>query len=69
MVSRYTGRVGEYMWEKEKQFQQERMDRLGDRPWELQSRSPSNGASIIAGLVLIAVMGLLLFFLSSPLDR
>ena len=66
MVSRYTGRVGEYMWEKEKQFQQERIDRLSDRPWELQSRRLNSGASIIAVLVLIAVLGLLFFFLSSP---
>ena len=66
MVSRYTGRIGEYMWEKEKQFQQERLDRLKDRPWELQSRSPNNGASIIAVLVLIAVLGLLFFFSSLP---
>ena len=66
MVSRYTGNAGEYMWQKEKQFQQQRMDLLKDRPWELQNRSPNNGASIIAVLVLIAVPGLLFFFLSLP---
>lgn len=64
MVSRYTGHVGEYMWQKEKQFQQERMERLQDRPWELQSGGPNKSASIIAVVVLIAILGLFFLFLS-----
>ena len=64
MVSRYTGQVGEYMWQKEKQFQQQRMEQLQDRPWELQSKSPDNRSSTIAVLVLIAILGVFFLFLS-----
>ena len=47
MVSRYTGKAGEYMWHKE----MERLERSKVRPWELQSREAVGNP----GLVLLGV--------------
>jgi len=60
VISRYRGRVGEYMWEKEK----ERLEGYNDRPWELQSKVQSGGevlgmaivcVSLISGLLLLSL--------------
>lgn len=47
MVSRYRGKLGEYLWEKDK----ERLERYKDRPWELQSRSQTGGELFALGVV------------------
>jgi 4-hydroxybenzoate polyprenyltransferase len=64
MVSRYRGLAGEYMWEKEKQLQQRRIDRYQDRPWELQSGGFNIRELILTlSLCTAALLGLL-FLLS-----
>ena len=60
MISRYRGKVGEYMWEKE----MERLDRCKDRPWELQSKNQNSG--VVWSMVVFAIVvfvGLLLLSL------
>lgn len=60
MVSRYRGRLGEYMWQKD----MERLERYKDRPWELQSKSQTGGELFVLGLVLVGgLIGLLLLSL------
>lgn len=56
MVSRYRGKVGEYLWEKER----ERLERYKDRPWELQSKSQAGGELLGLLLVCLACLGVLL---------
>ena len=47
MVSRYRGRIGEYMWQKDMQ----RLERYKDRPWELQSRSQIGDELLVLAVV------------------
>ncbi len=56
MLSRFGGRVGEYMWEKE----QERLKRYNDRPWELQSKE-SRGNPLFSFLfICLGILAVLL---------
>ena len=60
MISRYRGRVGEYMWEKEK----ERLKGYNDRPWELQSKVQSGSEVLGMAIVCVSLLsGLLLLSL------
>ena len=60
MVSRYRGRVGEYLWEKDR----ERLERYKDRPWELQSRNRDGSAFFATAFWFIAIfIGLLVISL------
>ena len=60
MISRYRGRVGEYMWEKEK----ERLKGYNDRPWELQSKVQSGSEVLGMAIVRVSLLsGLLLLSL------
>ena len=58
MFWRYSGRLGEYMGEKEK----ERLERYKDRPWELQSRESPGGAFLTLVSVSLGILGGLLVF-------
>ena len=58
MLWRYRGRLGEYMWEKEK----ERLERYKDRPWELQSRESPGNEFLALVLVCLGILGGLLVF-------
>ena len=55
MISRYRGRVGEYLWEKEMQ----RLERYKDRPWELESKYQPGADLFALALVCIGGFGLL----------
>ncbi|HEU0021160.1 MAG TPA: hypothetical protein VFR55_05720 [Dehalococcoidia bacterium] len=55
MISRYRGRVGEYMWEKE----MERLQRYNDRPWERQSKDTNGGAFLAMMFVLAVALGVM----------
>jgi hypothetical protein len=60
MVSRYRGRLGEYMW----QIDMQRLERYKDRPWELQSRSQRGSELFVVAVVCIGgLAGLLLLSL------
>jgi hypothetical protein len=60
MVSRYRGRLGEYMW----QMDMQRLERYKDRPWELQSRSQLGSELFVLAVVCIGgLAGLLLLSL------
>jgi hypothetical protein len=60
MVSRYRGRLGEYMW----QMDMQRLERYKDRPWELQSRSQRGSELFVVAVVCIGgLAGLLLLSL------
>ncbi len=60
MVSRYRGRLGEYLWQKDMQC----LERYKDRPWELQSRSQTGGELFVLAVVCIGgLTGLLLLSL------
>ena len=59
MLSRFGGKVGEYMWEKE----MERLERYKDRPWELQSKE-ADGSPLFVLLFVVVTMAGLLFFAS-----
>jgi hypothetical protein len=60
MVSRYRGKLGEYLWQKDMQ----RVERYKDRPWELQSRSQTGGELFVLVAVCIgSLTGLLLLSL------
>ncbi len=58
MIPRFGGRIGEYMWEKEK----ERLARYKDRPWELQSKQPRGNPFVTFLIGLGFTAGLFLFF-------
>jgi hypothetical protein len=58
VISRYRGRVGEYL----KQKEEERLDRYKDRPWELQSKDPNGGAFLAMISVLAVAMGAMTLF-------
>ena len=58
MFWRYSGRLGEYMWEKEKA----RLERYKDRPWELQSRESPGNAFLTLVVVCLGILGVLLVF-------
>ena len=61
MISRYRGKVGEYLWEKER----ERWEKYKDRPWELQSRNQT--ANPLFALVVVIVVAFSTLFLLSLL--
>ncbi|HZA25227.1 MAG TPA: hypothetical protein VFA32_21970 [Dehalococcoidia bacterium] len=60
MISRYRGKLGEYLWQKEMQ----RLERYKDRPWELQSRSQTGSELFVLTAVCVGgLTGLLLLSL------
>ncbi len=59
MLSRFGGKVGEYMWEKE----MERLERYKDRPWELQSKEAA-GSPLFVLLFVVVTMAALMFLAS-----
>jgi len=59
MLSRFGGKVGEYMWEKE----MERLERYKDRPWELQNKE-ADGSPLFVLLIVVVTMAGLLFLAS-----
>ena len=60
MLSCYRGRVGQYMWEKDK----ERLEGYNDRPWEFQSNAQSGGEVLGMAIVCVSLLsGLLLLSL------
>lgn len=50
MLSRYSGRVGHYLWQMDRQ----RLRRYKERPWELQSKD-TNGSAFLATMFVLAV--------------
>lgn len=56
MVSRYRGKVGEYLWEKEKQ----RLERYQDRPWEYENRSQGGSELLVLLLLCLSIPGVIL---------
>ncbi len=60
MLSRFGGKVGEYLWEKE----MERLERYKDRPWELQNKEVAGSPLLVLIFFNVAiVVGILAFFL------
>ncbi len=60
MLSRFGGKVGEYLWEKE----MERLERYKERPWELQSREVAAHPLLVLIIFNVAiVVGILAFSL------
>lgn len=58
MLWRYRGRLGEYMWEKEKA----RLERYKDRPWESQSSESPGDALLTLVFVCLGILGGMLVF-------
>jgi hypothetical protein len=60
VISRYRGKLGEYLWQKDMQ----RVERYKDRPWELQSRSQTGGEFFALGVVIAGgLLGMVLLSL------
>ncbi len=60
MLSRFGGKAGEYLWEKE----MERLERYKDRPWELQSKEGAGSPLLVLIFFNVAiVVGILAFSL------
>ena len=53
MLSRFGGKVGEYLWDKE----MERLEGYKDRPWELQSREAAGGPFFTLLFAVVVMVG------------
>ncbi len=58
MFPRFGGKVGEYLWELER----ERLKRYKDRPWELQSRASRGNPLLVLLFISLGIVAIIFLF-------